>query len=144
MGHVYAEIALSNYSDEVDAQKGRIGENEVRRTTVRSLVDSGSTLLAITPKEQAQLCLAKQREEFFGTADNREVACDVVGPVKVRFKNRESICDAVVIPDTDEVLLGAIPMEEMHLVIYPDEGRLDVNPKRLMASFGLRKLVGQR
>ncbi|MDR0867760.1 MAG: hypothetical protein LBP75_04695 [Planctomycetota bacterium] len=138
MGHVYAEIALSNYRDEIAVEEGRMRENEVRQLTVRSLVDSGSTLLAITPKEQARLCLAKQREEFFGTADNREVACEVVGPVKVRFKNRESICDAVVIPDTDEVLLGAIPMEEMNLVIYPDEGRLDVNPKRRVARIGLR------
>ncbi|GHS91522.1 hypothetical protein FACS1894139_13050 [Planctomycetales bacterium] len=138
MGHVYAEIALSNYADDIAVKEGRLDEREARRTIVNSLVDSGATMLTITPSVQKQLGLRKIGEEVFILADQREITCDIVGPVEVRFAGRFSLCDAVVMPHANEVLLGAIPMEEMNLVIYPDEGRLDVNPKRRVARIGLR------
>ncbi|MDR1231782.1 MAG: hypothetical protein LBK61_10320, partial [Spirochaetaceae bacterium] len=43
----------------------------------------------------------------------------VTEPVKVHWKNRRAVCEAVVLPDTDEVLLGAIPMEAMDLIVHP-------------------------
>jgi hypothetical protein len=49
-----------------------------------------------------------------------------VGPIKVRFKNRVGFVAAVVIGD--QVLLGAIPMEDMDLVVIPKDRRIDVNP----------------
>ena len=49
-----------------------------------------------------------------------------VGPVEVRFKNRVGFTGALVIGD--QVLMGAIPMEEMDLVVIPRTRTLDVNP----------------
>jgi hypothetical protein len=57
------------------------------------------------------------------------VEYDVVGPVNVRFANRMATCDAFVLPGDSEPLLGAIPMEEMDVLIHPFRQELVVNPE---------------
>ncbi len=59
-----------------------------------------------------------QREEY-----------DVVGPVDVLFKNRSTTCRAFVLPGDTEPLLGAIPMEDMDVLIHPSRQELIVNPE---------------
>jgi hypothetical protein len=49
-----------------------------------------------------------------------------VGPVQLQFKDRVGFAGALVLGD--EVLLGAIPMEDMDLIIIPKSKTLDVNP----------------
>jgi hypothetical protein len=53
---------------------------------------------------------------------------DVVGPIQVRFKNRKTICYAMVLPESNEALLGAIPKEDMDVLIHPLRQELLVNP----------------
>ena len=48
------------------------------------------------------------------------------GPIEVRFKNRVGFAGALVMGD--QVLVGAIPMEDMDLVVLPRTRTLDVNP----------------
>ena len=40
-----------------------------------------------------------------------------VGPVEIRFKNRVGLTGALVLGD--QVLIGAIPMEDMDLIVIP-------------------------
>ena len=49
-----------------------------------------------------------------------------VGPLEIRFKNRIGFAGALVLGN--QVLLGAIPMEDMDLIIVPARRSLDVNP----------------
>ena len=49
-----------------------------------------------------------------------------VGPIDLHFKNRIGFAGALVMGD--QVLLGAIPMEDMDLVIIPKTRTLDINP----------------
>ena len=55
--------------------------------------------------------------------------CDIVGPVELRFKNRQTTVRAMVLPGDAEVLLGAIPMEDMDVLIHPLRQELIVNPE---------------
>jgi hypothetical protein len=48
------------------------------------------------------------------------------GPIQIHFKNRIGFVGALVMGD--QVLVGAIPMEDMDLVIVPKTRTLDVNP----------------
>lgn len=48
----------------------------------------------------------------------------VVGPLMVRCMGVMAHCSAIVMPDDSEPLLGAIPLEEMNLVI--DVNRLEL------------------
>jgi len=54
---------------------------------------------------------------------------DVVGPIEVKFKNRRYSVDAMVLPGDNEPLLGAIPMEDMDILIHPQRQELIVNPE---------------
>jgi len=59
-------------------------------------------------------------------ADGSKKLVPYVGPIELRFKNRVGFAGALVVGD--QVLLGAIPMEDMDLVIIPKTRILDVNP----------------
>ena len=51
---------------------------------------------------------------------NRSVLeCDVVSMVELKFKNRSTIFNAMVFAGNSELLLGAIPLEDMNVLIHP-------------------------
>lgn len=62
-------------------------------------------------------------------ADGSIVAYDTVGPIMVKFKNRTATCNSFVLTGDAEPLLGAIPMEEMDVLIHPQRQELLVNPE---------------
>jgi clan AA aspartic protease len=93
---------------------------------VEALVDSGAVHLCIPEHVRLQLRLEKIDEKEAALADGRRELVPYVGPVQVRFKGRTGFAGALVMGD--QVLLGAIPMEDMDLVVMPKERRLDVNP----------------
>jgi len=59
-------------------------------------------------------------------ADGSRKQVQYVGPIELRFKNRVGFAGALVMGD--QVLVGAIPMEDMDLIIIPKTRTLDVNP----------------
>jgi clan AA aspartic protease len=128
MGFVYAEIELVNLEDVMCARRHIIGEEEIKRTRVTMLVDSGAYMLTINENIQAYLQLPFIEKKRSQTADGRITTYDVVGPVQVRFAGKLSTCSALVLPGDNEPLLGAIPMEEMDVVIHPQRQELVVNP----------------
>jgi hypothetical protein len=73
-----------------------------------------------------QLQLSESSKKEVTLADGRKQLCPYVGPIHLRFENRECYVGAVVLGD--EVLLGAVPMEDMDLVVIPSERRVAVNP----------------
>ncbi|HKN83351.1 MAG TPA: hypothetical protein VJW17_07940, partial [Pyrinomonadaceae bacterium] len=48
--------------------------------------------------------------------------------VEVRFETAATTVRALVIPNTEQVLLGAIPLEGLDVIIDPVRERLLVNP----------------
>lgn len=128
MGLVYAEIELINGGDLEMARRNIIGEEEVKRMTVSALVDTGSYMLCINENIQEQLQLPVVEKRKAQLANGEIVQCDVVAPVELRFKNRATTCRAMVLPGNNEVLLGAIPLEDMDVLIHPLRQELIVNP----------------
>lgn len=61
-------------------------------------------------------------------ADGTVREFDVVGPIRVKFSNRTATCSALVLEGNNEPLLGAIPMEEMDVLIHPMRQELIINP----------------
>jgi clan AA aspartic protease len=129
MGLVYADIELINTVDQENARRHIIGEEEVRRIKLNALVDSGAYMMAINETIQSQLELPFVEKRKVQVADSRVVEYDVVGPVNVKFANRKATCNAFVLPGDSEPLLGAIPMEEMDVLIHPLRQQLVVNPE---------------
>ena len=129
MGHVYAEIELINSTDLVLARQHMIGEEEIRRMRVTMLVDSGAYMLTINQNIQEYLQLPFRERKRCEIADGRIIECDIVGPVDIKFENRRTACTAFVLPGDSEPLLGAIPLEEMDVLIDMKRQELVVNPK---------------
>ncbi len=130
MGLVYAEIEIINAGDVEVAHRGYIKESEVRRTHVKAMVDSGAYMLAINEEIKLQLGLHEVDKKLATLADGSTIYLEVVGPVEVRFSNRKTNVMAMVLPGNAEVLLGAIPMEDMDVIIDPLKQQLMVHPDR--------------
>jgi len=128
MGLIYAEVELINAEDLGDARKKRISDGEVRRMTVTMLVDSGAYMLCINEKAQQQLQFPIIEKRSAELANGHIVELDIVTAVELRFKNRRCLVDALVLPGECEMLLGAIPMENMDVLINPLKEELIVNP----------------
>lgn len=128
MGLVYAEIELINAGDMELARRHYIDHDDIKKITVTMLVDTDAYNLCINEDIQSQLQLPFVEKRMAYTADNRRVEMDVVGPVFVKFKNRTTSCLAIVLPGDSEPLLGAIPLEDMDVLIHPLRQELIVNP----------------
>lgn len=73
-----------------------------------------------------QLRLEQPYEREVTTADGAKRLCPYMGPVEVRYGDRACFTGALVLGD--EVLLGAVPMEDMDLVVSPSIRTVTVNP----------------
>jgi clan AA aspartic protease len=116
MGYVHAEIELSNPKD-----------SSIDRLTAVALVDTGALTLCIPEHVRLQLALEEVEKREMTTADGRSSLVPYVGPVTVRFQNRTAFVGALVLGD--KVLLGAVPMEDMDLVVIRATRTLAVNPQ---------------
>jgi clan AA aspartic protease len=143
MGLVYADIELINAEDLALAKRHYIGEDEIKRMPVVALVDTGAYMLCLNESIQAQMQFPVMEKRIGRLANGKPLECDVVSQVELRFKNRRTICNAVILPCDSEVLLGAIPLEDMDVLIHPQRQELIVNPEHpyfaQMSLKGLRK-----
>lgn len=99
---------------------------ELAPVDVVALADSGAVHLCIPEHVQIQLKLEAIDNKEVTLADGSKRLVPYVGPIELRFKNRVGFAGALVMGD--QVLLGAIPMEDMDLIIIPKTRTLDVNP----------------
>ncbi|MFN8338282.1 MAG: retroviral-like aspartic protease family protein [Saprospiraceae bacterium] len=129
MGLIHAEIELINGDDLGMVRRNLMDQDDVKRMFVTMLVDSGAYNLCINEviQEQLQLPVVEKRKAQLANGTIEEY--DVVDNVQVRFKNRATTCRAMVLPGNSEPLFGAIPMEDMDLIIHPLNQELLVNPE---------------
>ena len=116
MGLVFAKLVLKN---------PRL--RRLAAVKVDALADSGSVHLCIPERVREQLKLETIDQKVVTLADGTARSVPYVGPIELRFKNRVGFTGALVMGD--QVLVGAIPMEDMDLVVIPRTRTLDVNPK---------------
>ena len=144
MGMVYADIELINADDLAMVRRNIIGEDEVKSLHVNMLVDTGAYMLSINENIQEYLQLPFVRKQKFVTANGKVEEFDVVGPLEVRFKDRNSFCTALVLEGNAEPLLGAIPMEEMDVMVHPNRqelvGNIEHPERSILKLKGLRKI----
>lgn len=117
MGYVRSHIQLRN------PRETGLGEIEVE-----ALVDTGSLMLCLPQSTALQLGLdpAAGSKRQVTAADGSHHMVPYVGPVEVLFEDRNCYVGALVMGD--DVLLGAVPMEDMDLVVSPSHRKLMANP----------------
>jgi clan AA aspartic protease len=119
MGLVHAEITLKNAGDIASVRRGYIKEPDIRQTTVTAMVDTGAATLIINEDIRHQLGLSVESTYEAELADGSVQTYDLTESVQIQWKDRKVACQAVVIPNANDVLLGAIPLEALDLIINP-------------------------
>jgi clan AA aspartic protease len=115
MGLIYTSLVLSNPLD-----------GTLKPIETSSLVDSGALHLCVPEHIAIQLKLKELEKREVTVADGSKKLCSYVGPVRVQFQNRSCFTGALVLGDA--VLLGAIPMEDMDLILQPSLLKVTINP----------------
>ncbi|MDP1527236.1 MAG: clan AA aspartic protease [Rhodocyclaceae bacterium] len=99
---------------------------ELESIEVIALADTGAMHLCIPEHVALQLELAEKEKREVTLADGSKRLYPYAGPVELRFGNRSCFVGAMVLGD--EVLLGAIPMQDMDLIVRPLTREVLVNP----------------
>jgi clan AA aspartic protease len=119
MGMVYANIELLNGDDVALNRRKFISEDEIRSINLNMMVDSGAIMLTINEEIVEALGLTIIDHRPSQLADGTRLTLPVAGSIEVRYEGRFCTTNALVLPDDQEPLLGAISMEEMDLWISP-------------------------
>ncbi len=116
MGIINVEVSLAN------PQRA-----ELRPMQAQALVDTSAITLCIPEHVSIQLDLQELERREVTVANGKREVVSYVGPVKIGCLGRSCYCGALVLGD--RVLLGAIPMEDMNLVVSPTTQQVTVNPE---------------
>ncbi|GHT20643.1 hypothetical protein FACS189419_00080 [Planctomycetales bacterium] len=129
MGVIRTQIKLANTFDVISARKGLITKEAIRQKDIVALVDTGCDTLAINEEicKELGLSIASVFPAELANGSVENVAMSEA--VEVYFENRQTTCNAWVMPGSTEPLLGAIPIEGMDVVIDLANQVLAVNPK---------------
>jgi clan AA aspartic protease len=115
MGLVYVSLDLSNPS-----------EVALKPITVNALAGTGAYHLCLPEHVAIQLNLKELEKREVTLADGGKKVVSYSGPVMVRFDNRSCFTGALILEETP--LLGAIPMEDMDLIVHPLLQKVVANP----------------
>ena len=115
MGTAYAHIELSNPR-----------RAELPAIRVRAMADTGSLMMCVPEAVACELDLETESVRSVTLADGRRIDVPYAGPVRVRFGERSCFVGAFVMGD--QALLGAIPMEDMDLVVSPSRRTVTPHP----------------
>lgn len=112
MGLIHAEIELINGGDLALVKRNLIKQEEVKSIKVKALADKKFLLLFINENIQEQLQFPVVEKRKAQMANGSIIECEVVAPVEIRFKNRQTKCRAMVLPGNAEVLIGTMTLED--------------------------------
>jgi len=116
MGFAHARVKLAN---------PRLPE--LAPVEIEALADTGAIHLCIPEYIAVQLKLEEFDRRQVTLADGSRQSISYVGPIAVFVANRRGLTGAMVLGD--QVLLGAIPMEDMDLVVNPRSQQVIPNPE---------------
>lgn len=116
MGLIQTKIILGN-----PRNKG------LKPMEVTALADTGALHLCIPEHVAMQLELKELYKREVTTADGKKHLCPYAGPIEVKFENRGCFTGALVFGE--EVILGAVPMEDMDIIVSPAKQSVIVNPE---------------
>ena len=116
VGRFSIDVELTNHDDLVLASVGHIQASEVRRMRVRGVVDTGATRLVIPSTVAKQLGLKTSGSAKVRYADGHTAQRDIAKGVHLSYGGRDSVFSAIIEPERESALVGAIVMVELDFV----------------------------
>ena len=116
MGEIVVDAELENPMDRGYFERGHGEESDIRRTSVKAVVDTGAVMLMLPQNVVERLGINIRRTVVVTSADERKEELPVAGPVTVRLCNRFMSIDCVVGPPLSEPLIGQVILESLDLI----------------------------
>ena len=113
------QVELTNNEDWVLSKRGHLSPEEVRSCTIESWVDIGATQVVVSKLAADSLGLDVVSKTGVKFADGRREQRDVVGNLRLTVCGRESVFRAIAEPGREDVLIGAIVLEDVDLLADP-------------------------
>jgi predicted aspartyl protease len=127
MGRFSLEFKVLNNQDLQMAQRGALDPTKVRSTTIKGLVDSGATYLVLPEYMASLLGLPSAGEVMVRYADQRSSRRKAVGEVGVELLGRRGTFRAILEPERETALIGALVLEDLDLMV--DCSRQELRPR---------------
>jgi predicted aspartyl protease len=118
------EIILVNAGDISAARNGLIPDTKIRKLTTTAMPDTGAWTLVINEATRQELGLAVEGSVLSTLADGSTAKYNQTEAIKIQWKNRSTTQQALLVPEADDILLGALPLEAMDLMVDPVNERL--------------------
>src|SRR5712692_8895161 len=113
LGRFSVHFEVANQVDVIDAQRGLLAPDKVRRLTISGVVDSGATRLVLPGKVVKQLGLPTLGKAKVRYANNQTATRHKVEGVDVQLQGRHGVFTAIVEPKRRDALIGAIVLEDL-------------------------------
>lgn len=127
MGRVTVEFAIANNRDVLNAPIGTSLPNGVKHVRLSGIVDTGATRLVLPEKLVGSLDLMPAGDTLVKYADQRSATRSRVSNVWLTLLGREGVFNAILEPDRDDALIGAIVLEDLDLIV--DCGTQSLQPR---------------
>ena len=116
MGEIVVDAELENPIDRGVFERGYGKESDIRRTSVRAVVDTGAVMLMLPQNVVERLGAEVSGTVIVTYADERREERPTAGPFTLRLCNRSMPVDCVVGPPLSEPLIGQIVLERLDLI----------------------------
>ena len=117
VGRFSVEFAVANNRDVLQLAPGGRVLDRVRHLTLSGVVDSGAARLVLPQRAAEELRLQDDGETTVRYADQRREKRRLVSNVWLQLLGRHGVFSAVVEPEREDALLGAIVLEELDLLV---------------------------
>ena len=116
MREIVVDAELENPIDRGVFERGYGKESDIRRTSVKAVVDTGAVMLMLPQNVVERLGAALSGTVIVTYADERREERPTAGPFTLRLCNRSMPVDCVVGPPLSEPLIGQIVLERLDLI----------------------------
>ena len=124
MGKVNVSVEIFNSYDDERVYDGTLKPDQIRHTTVETLVDTGASLVSIPESEIAKLGLRVVREAVSRYANGQKSTRKIYGPVRIKVMGREDHVLVMASHPGMPALLGQLALEGLDLAVDSKRHRL--------------------
>jgi predicted aspartyl protease len=124
VGRFSVDLEIANNDDLALVRRGLLAADQVRRETIRGVVDSGAIKLVLPADLVKRLGLPLGEAVRVSYADGRKAKRSRAEEVHVKLLGRHGIFTAVVEPRRATALVGAIVLEDLDLLVDCVDQRL--------------------
>jgi predicted aspartyl protease len=117
VGRFSVEFEVANFEDLALAHRGMLRPDEVRRETIRGVVDSGASRLVLPEAVVKRLGLPLGNPVKVRYADGRRARRRLVKGVFLQLLGRDGTFTAISEPRRETALLGAIVLDDLDLLV---------------------------